>query len=96
MVDIDVTMAWDDNNNEKSRRPETISVILKANGTEVGTYDLKESENWTHTFSDLLKYDTNNNEIVYTVEQVLESDFYSETTNEKVTDLLAEDTCHPY
>src|SRR5699024_12825488 len=39
-------------------------------------YNVKAEENWTHTFEDLPKYDSNGNEIVYTVTEEGEYEFY--------------------
>ena len=75
-VDVPVTKIWEDNAIQAQRRPESVIVILKANGQDNQIYELSEetadtvTENtWTYTFKDLPKYDENNDIINYTVEE---------------------------
>ena len=76
-VDIPVKKIWEDNEIQAQRRPESIIIVLKANGVENQRYELtKENadvsdENiWTYTFTELPKYDQYNNIINYTIEEV--------------------------
>ncbi|PNZ73366.1 Cna B-type domain-containing protein, partial [Mammaliicoccus stepanovicii] len=49
-----VTKQWDDKNNQDGKRPKSIEVALLADGKETGkTITLNESNNWTHTWTDL-------------------------------------------
>ncbi len=70
--DISGTKTWDDNNNQDGVRPESISVILKADGEEIDKVEISEDSDWTYKFSDLEKYREGKigEEIVYTVEEV--------------------------
>ncbi|CDO17335.1 TQXA domain protein [Streptococcus gallolyticus] len=63
------TKTWDDNNNQDGLRPESITVNLLANGTVVDTKTVTADDNWTYTFSDLDQYDTDGNDITYTVSE---------------------------
>ena len=71
-TEIPVEKVWEDANNQDGVRPDTITIRLLANGTEVDHVDLTaenaESANkWTYTFKNLNKYDTKGNEVTYTV-----------------------------
>ena len=75
-VEIQVKKIWEDNEIQAQRRPESIMIVLKANGVENQRYELtKENadtsdENiWTYTFTELPKYDAYNNIINYTIEE---------------------------
>ena len=75
-VEIPIKKVWEDNDIQAQRRPESIIIVLKANGVENQRYELtKENadtsdENiWTYTFTELPKYDAYNNIINYTIEE---------------------------
>ena len=59
---------WDDADNQDGKRPESITVRLKANGNEIAhkTVTADESGNWTYSFDQLPKY-ADGKEIAYTV-----------------------------
>lgn len=58
---------WDDNNNAEGVRPESITLHLYANGTEVGTTTATEAGGWAYSFGEQAAVDTNGNAITYTV-----------------------------
>ena len=75
-VEISVKKIWEDDEIQAQRRPESIIIVLKANGVEEQRYELSEEsaetadENtWTYTFTELPKYDQYNNIINYTIEE---------------------------
>ena len=82
-IDIPVTKEWYDNNNNDGIRPDSIKVILKANGekykeetitsdmttTQADTREAGPVDNWEYTFKGLPKY-KDGNEIEYTIEEV--------------------------
>ena len=75
-VEVPVTKIWEDNDIQAQRRPESVIIVLKANGQDNKVYELSEetadavTENtWTYTFTELPKYDEYNNIINYTVEE---------------------------
>ena len=88
-VEVPVTKIWEDNEIQAQRRPESVIVILKANGIENQRYELSEEtadavsgNTWQYTFTDLPKYDEYNNIINYTVEEEekVTGDLYFYTT----------------
>ena len=75
-VDIPVKKIWEDNEIQAQRRPESIMIVLKANGVENQRYELtkenadtSDENTWTYTFTELPKYDQYNNIINYTIEE---------------------------
>ena len=67
-VTISGTKTWDDADNQDGKRPDVITVNVIANGNEtpVESKEVRKSDNWTYTFTDLPKY-ANGEEITYTV-----------------------------
>ena len=61
------TKIWDDDNNREELRPESITINLFSNGTMIRSKIITAEDNWEYIFSDLLKYDENGNEIIYTI-----------------------------
>ena len=62
---------WDDFENKHQTRPATVKVQLMQNGKQYGNaIELKASDNWTYTWTELPAYDANNNAYIYTVEEV--------------------------
>ncbi|WP_430477028.1 Cna B-type domain-containing protein, partial [Bacillus cereus] len=63
---------WEDYNNKFNTRPESITVQLLQNGTELKTEAVKADKegNWNFSFKDLPKYDEQGNEYTYTVSEV--------------------------
>ena len=74
-VNVIVTKAWEDTAEQQDKRPEEVTAVISGNG-RTERYNVKAEENWTHTFTNLPKYDSNGNEIVYTVTEEENSDFY--------------------
>lgn len=68
-LDLNVSVAWDDENNQDAIRPDSVKVALKANGEATGsTITLEEANNWAGTFENVPKY--NAGEIIsYTLEE---------------------------
>ena len=66
---VNVSKAWNDNNDQDGVRPDSITVKLLANGEATGkTLTLSAENNWTDSFADLDKF-ANGAEITYTVEE---------------------------
>ena len=66
-----VEKVWNDNNNQDGKRPTSIQVQLKANGSNNGeVITLSSNNNWKNTWTNLPKYE-NGKEITYTVEEVV-------------------------
>ena len=85
-TEITVTKTWDDADNQDGKRPESITVILLANGTkkdsQIVTAD--EAGNWTCTFKDLPKYE-NGEEITYTVSEDTVADYTTTYDGSNIT-----------
>ena len=62
-VDLKVVKVWEDNENAKGRRPESVTVEIKvAQNGEGITEVLNEENNWTYEETTLPKYDVNTGE----------------------------------
>ena len=81
MVDVNVSVVWDDNNNEDGVRPASVKVELRDGEEVVETITLSEENQWTHTFN-VPKYGEES-EIEYTVSQE-EVEYYVTTTTGSV------------
>ncbi|MDO4283590.1 MAG: Cna B-type domain-containing protein, partial [Clostridia bacterium] len=82
-VEIEVLKIWEDEENKANKRPESIELIVKAEGKEVARKTVTENDNWRYTF-ELPKYDRLGNEIEYTVDEEFESKFYVKEITENV------------
>ena len=49
-VDIEVSVNWDDNDNEDNIRPNYVMVTLYADGVKVSSKKLNDNNSWKHTF----------------------------------------------
>ena len=69
-----VTIEWDDNSNNKNKRPNDVKVVVKDNKGRIvkeGNVTGNSTDNsWTKEFEDVPKYDGNGKEIPYTVEVI--------------------------
>ena len=68
VISVNVTKVWSDDDNESGKRPESVKVILFANGTKYAEIELSESNEWKHEFTDLAK-NADGKEIEYTVRE---------------------------
>lgn len=71
VLDITVNKIWDDANNQDGKRPESVTIMLKANGEYLGdNYNivLNEDNNWTYTYQNLPK-NKNGTPIEYSVDE---------------------------
>lgn len=68
-IDIHVSKVWDDNNNSFSIRPDSVTVRLFQNDVEIDSAELNTLNNWETTFEQLLKFDKNENEYIYTLKE---------------------------
>ena len=86
-IEIPVTKVWEDSDNKAGKRPSNLTLILKrevgSSYVEASRATINAEENqgsnsneWTYTFTDIAKYDENNNEIKYVVEEET-SEFYT-------------------
>ncbi len=68
-VNVEGTKTWIDNNNFDGLRPESITIRLYADGTEIDSKTVTASDNWTYTFADLPKNRDGGTAIIYTVNE---------------------------
>ena len=66
---VTVTKTWNDNNNEKGKRPESIKLQVKNGSTVVKEQVVTANEGWKYTFTNLPVYDEQGNKINYTVDE---------------------------
>lgn len=79
-VDKTVTKVWDDNNSTK--RPESIQIQLYADGVAYGDpVTLSDSNYWTASYQGLPKYSSGTKEVNYTVDEVSVPDGYTKSIN---------------
>ena len=76
-VNVAGSKIWNDNNNSDNKRPESITIRLKANGKEVASKNVTEEDDWKWTFNDLPKYE-NGKEISYIISEDNVKDYTSE------------------
>ena len=67
-ISISGSKTWDDADNQDGKRPESITVRLLADGTEVASKTVTANDNWKWSFTDLDKYNSGT-EIVYTISE---------------------------
>ena len=59
LTEVPVLKIWDDNFNRDGNRPAGVTVILMRGGEEIDRVTLTAEGGWTHTFTDLPKYENN-------------------------------------
>ena len=90
---VEGTKTWIDYENKDNTRPESITVNLLKNGTKVDSKVVTAANGWKYEFTNLDKYDENNNLITYTItEDKVDNyettiDGYNITNTNKVFDL---------
>ena len=71
----------------------SVTIKLLADGAEKETVTLTATENWTHTFSNLPKYDANDgHEIVYTIDEVDIANYVKAITGSAATGFVVTNT----
>ena len=72
LTSVSGSKIWDDADDQDGVRPESITINLLADGTEIkeAVVAADEEGNWTYEFTDLPKYRDHGTEIVYTVEEM--------------------------
>ena len=69
VTSVTVNKAWNDNNNQDGKRPESVTVELYKNGIATGETKELTGDTWTATFDNLPVYE-NGEKITYTVKEV--------------------------
>lgn len=65
-TEVKGTKTWADNENQERKRPDKITINLLANGEQVASKEVTETDDWNYTFTNLPKL-KDGNEIIYTV-----------------------------
>ena len=71
-IELEVTKHWEDNSNINGKRPISIKYVVSGNNKtkeEIVTGNTTTDENWNYKFTDLAKYDSQGNEIAYTIDE---------------------------
>ena len=86
-ISIQVTKAWNDQDNQDGKRPDSVTIQLLANGKEVNgrTLLLTAANNWTDTFEGLNEYQAGK-KIEYTIKEVSVGTGYTSTVSGNVRD----------
>ena len=83
-ISIEGVKTWIDNDNQDGKRPESITVNLKANGKVITTKEVTAADGWKYSFTDLDKY-SNGKEIEYTVSENAVKDYKTEIVGYDIT-----------
>ena len=78
-ISITVTKNWEADQDNKYQKRTPVELQIKNKDAIVQKYTVNETENWTHEFKDLPKYDASGNEINYTIDEVTENIYYDKT-----------------
>ena len=84
-TDLEVTKIWNDANNQDGKRPNNITLTLKANGKVVEIEQpeaVKNGNTWTFTYTGLDKYTADGELITYTVTESNYAPTYYSTEDE--------------
>lgn len=78
-LSIHVRKVWDDNNDQDRKRPGSVRVRLRIDGTAVATSDLSTGNQWEHSFDGLAKY-WKGKEINYSLTEDVVPEYSTEVT----------------
>ena len=90
-IQVSVIKIWEDEDNIDNTRPESITIVLYANGVAVEIKELSALDNWEWTFTDLAKYE-NGAEIVYTISEVEVEGYFPTVTGDMTTGFVITNT----
>lgn len=92
-VSVPVTKKWNDGKDQDGVRPNMVIVNLYANGQKTDkSVILSEGNNWKSEFTNLDKYDDNDAEIKYTVQEVKVNGYTSEVSGDAKDGFTVENT----
>ena len=96
-IELEVTKHWEDNSNINGKRPISIKYVVSGNNKtkeEIVTGNTTTDENWNYKFTDLAKYDSQGNEIVYTIDEQEVTPGDLKFYNKSITELNIVNTFH--
>ncbi|NLX83673.1 MAG: Cna B-type domain-containing protein [Clostridiales bacterium] len=76
--------SWDDKDNQDGKRPDTITIRLMKNGTELDSKTVTAAEGWAWEFANLPQYEAGK-EVVYTIKEDAVSGYTSSIQDYDVT-----------
>ena len=79
---------WNDNGNAVGLRPESITIRLYANGKEMDHKTVTEKDGWSWNWKDLKRYDTDHQEISYTISEDAVNGYTTEVNGFNVTNTV--------
>ncbi len=68
-VTVEGGKTWEDNEDQDGLRPESVTILLFADGVETDSRTVTVAEKWQWSFTDLPRYADGGKEIVYTIEE---------------------------
>ncbi len=74
-VDVNGSKTWDDSDDLDGKRPDSITINLLSNGEITQTVTVTEADGWAWSFIELDKYDSDGNEIAYTITEEAVPDY---------------------
>ncbi len=84
-IDVEGEKTWVDNNDQDGKRPESITIHLLADDKEVDSIVVTKADGWKWAFTDLVKYNDYDNEVVYTIAESEVTGYKSEINGYNVT-----------
>ena len=86
--DISGKVEWEGDENALNERPQSVEITLLANGKTVNTVNVSENENWSFTFTGLLRKDRGNI-IAYSIKQKELQDYDTTITGFEVKNVYS-------
>ncbi len=83
--DITGTKTWVDSDDQDGKRPESITVNLLADGVKIQSKQVKETDSWKWTFSNLPKYSEDGKVIEYTISEEAIEDYTTSINGYDIT-----------
>ena len=81
-IDIPVKKIWNDDNDAKGKRPQSVHITLFADGVKADEVDLNAGDNWAHTFANMPKF-KDGKLIKYTVKEDAVASYESKITSDE-------------
>ena len=81
-VTVEGKKVWNDYEDQEGKRPDSITIRLKANGEEVKSTEVSEDDDWAWKFENLPK-SSKGKDIIYTISEDTVKDYTTEITKEE-------------
>ena len=93
-VTVSGKKVWDDNNDQDGIRPDSIVVILLANGGKIASKTADAADNWEFVFANLREKDDEGNLILYTVDEEPVAGYDKKISGTTITNIHIPGTTH--